>query len=223
MLERSVELLASAKCSSSVDIFGNTTLYGSMISPHDIFVVATSGVVECSHYEIIDADPMPLFLASTRVTQVDHEMIDFDATIPCEGSELEQAMALCDALHTKIEYRSGVTTAESRACESFALGAGVCQDYSHILIALCRHRGIRARYVAGLVVGTGETHAWVEIYCDGAWRGVDPTYNVLIEYGYIKLAHGRDAADCSVARGVHRGGAGHTTEVHVVVEELFDY
>ena len=60
------------------------------------------------------------------------------------------------------------------------LGCGVCQDYSHIMIALCQMSRIPARYVVGMLMGEGLSHAWVEIYDGGAWRGIDPTNHTIV-------------------------------------------
>lgn len=87
-----------------------------------------------------------------------------------------------------------VTSLDTPASEIIKTHQGVCQDYAHLMIALCRLHDIPARYVCGFMEGEGETHAWVEV-CDGnAWHGFDPTHNEEISCGYVKLAHGRDAA-----------------------------
>lgn len=221
VLEQNIDLLTSANVTGWTDIFGNRVLYGSMITPHDIFVVATNGVVDCGEYRMVDPSPSPMYRSFTSKTQASGEISQFGAVTPCEGSPLEQVIKLSQRLHSNMSYIPGVTSAESSAAESFSIGAGVCQDYAHLLISLARDRGIKARYVAGLVVGTGETHAWVEVYSDGVWYGVDPTHNVVVGEGYIKLSHGRDAGDCSVSRGTHRGAGFHTTEVKVVVTKIF--
>ncbi len=220
VVESSVDLLSSAKVSRSKDTFGNDIIYGSMQTRHNIFVVAASGAVECDTYRIADPSPSPIYIGTTHSTHLSPQMVEFCNSIECSGGELDEALAIADNLHRSIKYQSGVTSVDSSAADAFALGCGVCQDLSHMLIAMCRYRGIKSRYVAGLVVGTGETHAWVEVYSNGEWRGVDPTHNTLIEWGYIKLAHGRDASDCSVSRGVHCGVTPHTTDVKVIVEEV---
>ena len=110
-------------------------------------------------------------------------------------------------LHQDLSYEKGVTTFQTTAEEAMKLKKGVCQDYAHILIACLRQLGIPARYVCGLLLGEGATHAWVEVYDGEAWCGLDPTNRQIIEYGYLKIAHGRDAADCPVNRGVFRGVA----------------
>ncbi len=220
IVEQELHLLTPNHISRSTDVFGNNIQYGAMMDRHDLFVIASSGVVECYDYRIDDPTPKHMFLSPTPMTMCDRKMCSFESSVRRVGSSLDQAIALANALHNNMSYASGVTTIETRASESFRLGVGVCQDFAHILIAMCRKRNIFARYVAGFVGGTGETHAWVEIHCDGAWYGVDPTHNMLIVSDYIKVAHGRDALDCSVTRGVHMGTASHSTEVRVLLEEL---
>ncbi len=220
IIEQDLNLLSPTHISSSTDVFGNIIHYGSMMNRHDIFVVASSGVVECYDYRIVDPSPKQMFLAATSMTTCDRHMAAFADSISQVGSTLDQAIALANGIYTTMSYAPGVTNFETKATESFRLKVGVCQDFAHILIAMCRKRAIFARYVAGFVVGTGETHAWVEVYCDGAWYGVDPTHNLFIVSDYIKMAHGRDAADCSVTRGVHYGVAAHTTEVRVLLEPI---
>ena len=117
-------------------------------------------------------------------------------------------------------YQPGLTQSQTTAAEALALGQGVCQDYAHILLALCRAAHIPARYVIVFMEGEGATHAWVEVYDREVWWGIDPTNNRQIEFGYIKLSHGRDAEDCPVNRGVFTGTATQTAEIRVIVEEI---
>ncbi len=221
IIERDLALLSTARYATAIDPFSAMIHYGSIMSSHDLFVVASSGVVECGEYRIEEATAHPHFLTPTSMTLCDEAMAQFDRGVSGAGSALQQACSLAEAIYSRMSYTPYITTTATTAAESFALGRGVCQDFSHILLALCRRRAIFARYVAGFVVGTGETHAWVEVYDDGAWRGVDPTHNMVVESGYIKLAHGRDAADCSVIRGVHLGAAEQSTQVRVVLEQLY--
>ena len=135
-------------------------------------------------------------------------------------SALDQAVALSTWVYQHMRYQPGLTQTNTTAAEALALGQGVCQDYAHILLALCRAAQIPARYVNGFMEGEGATHAWVEVYDQAAWWGIDPTNNRQIEWGYIKLSHGRDAEDCPVNRGVFTGTATQTAEIRVIVEEL---
>ena len=96
---------------------------------------------------------------------------------------------------------------------------GVCQDYAHLMTALCRMAGMPARYVCGLMKGEGQTHAWVEVHDGQCWYAFDPTNDTAIASGYIKLAHGRDALDCPVSRGTYLGVSTEETFISVKVQE----
>ncbi len=220
--EHNMYLLTSTDVQKDLDCFGNVIHYGVFKTSHDLFVVASSGVVTCEdQYRIEDRAPLPIFTSPTHLTQTDGEISTFNKLVESgDRSPLEIALSISAHIHFYLKYESGVTTVTTTAIECFKGAKGVCQDYSHMLIAMCRERGILARYVAGFVVGTGESHAWVEVWSDGAWYGIDPTYNKLIEDGYIKLSHGRDAADCSIIRGMRRGVTNHTSQIRVIVEPI---
>lgn len=218
--ECQLHLLAPAKITNDQDVFGNNIHYGYLNEAHDIFVVASNGIAECDKYMIEESKPEGFYKAGSHLTFADKALSKFNRDIEATGNDREVALSLCEVLHNHMSYTPGSTLVSTTAAKSFELGEGVCQDFAHILISMCRERDIFARYVVGFVVGTGETHAWVEVWCDGVWWGIDPTHNRLIEEGYIKLAHGRDAADCSVIRGAKRGSSAHSTQIRVVVEEL---
>lgn len=109
---------------------------------------------------------------------------------------------------------------DTSAEEAWALGKGVCQDYAHILIALCHLSDIPARYVTGMMVGEGHSHAWVEILDHGHWYALDPTNNCIAADTYIKIGHGRTAKDCMINKGIIKGGGSQHQTVTVRVEEL---
>lgn len=125
--------------------------------------------------------------------------------------------ALSHAVHERLSYVKDVTDVTTTAAQAFALGSGVCQDFAHVLVALLRSLGIPARYVNGLIVGEGATHAWVEAHDGTRWRGIDPTHDRPIDDTYIVLSHGRDFADCAIESGVFRGGARQNQRVAVQV------
>ena len=101
--------------------------------------------------------------------------------------------SLMNAINGAMVYMPGETTIHTTAAMALSGGKGVCQDYAHILIALCRMAGIPARYVAGAMVGEGATHAWAEVWLDGVWTGADPTHCRMTDETYIKFSHGRDS------------------------------
>jgi transglutaminase-like putative cysteine protease len=116
------------------------------------------------------------------------------------------AARISDFVFERMRYVSGVTNVATTAAEAFAQGAGVCQDYAHIMIALCRLRGLAARYVSGHMIGEGGTHAWVEVVGEPAgstapvW-GFDPTHRRATTLSYLFVAAGRDYADVTPTSG----------------------
>ncbi|WP_338602534.1 transglutaminase family protein [Sulfolobus tengchongensis] len=129
--------------------------------------------------------------------------------------------AILKFVRQKIIYKSGVTTVNTTAYEAFQLGYGVCQDYTHITLALLRALGIPARYVMGVVNDNPRaTHAWVEVLTpEGTYLDIDPTRNRFYNLGYIKFAVGRDFSDVSPVIGTFvSSGRGWLKEVKVKVE-----
>ena len=123
-------------------------------------------------------------------------------------------------LRKRFTYQSGATNINTTAEEALTLGKGVCQDFAHMQIAVCRALSVPARYVVGMQEGTGETHAWVEIYDNGIWVGIDPTNHKMVNDRYLTLSHGRDFADCGINRGLFVGGGTQTQTVEASVKVL---
>lgn len=133
---------------------------------------------------------------------------------------LSRAIFLMHSLHDHFSYVQGVTTVQTTAEEAMALGKGVCQDYSHILLSLCRIEKIPCRYVVGMLIGEGLSHAWVEVCSDGRWYALDPTNNLIVDDQHIKISAGRDYHDCIVSQGVFVGRTTQTQTVAVRVKEI---
>jgi transglutaminase-like putative cysteine protease len=137
---------------------------------------------------------------------------------PPAPSVLAYGQALAQAIHTGFEYVPGSTDISTPLADFVGQRRGVCQDYAHLMLAAARARGVPARYVSGYVYagagdgthGAGATHAWVELYLPGsqAWRGFDPTNNVLVADRHVKVAVGRDYADVPPTKGLLRAAPG---------------
>ncbi|HYM95864.1 MAG TPA: transglutaminase family protein [Candidatus Sulfotelmatobacter sp.] len=113
-----------------------------------------------------------------------------------------------DWVYQSMTYRFGVTGVRTTAAQALALGAGVCQDYTHVMLALCRVCGLPARYVSGHMLGQGGTHAWVEVVLptrDGTGEGTawafDPTHASRGGLGYVTIAVGADYSDVAPTSG----------------------
>ena len=114
-------------------------------------------------------------------------------------------------MYHALRYAHGVTGSRTTATEALALGQGVCQDYAHIMIALCRLCGLPARYVSGHLLGEGGTHAWVEVLLPSADRPTeaialpfDPTHGCEASLSYLTIAVGRDYFDVAPTSGTFR-------------------
>ena len=105
-------------------------------------------------------------------------------------------------------YTKDVTGVRTTAAEAFSLRAGVCQDYAHVMLAICRALGIPARYVSGHLLGEGGTHAWIEALVPHPTRSdaliaraFDPTHGCAAGLNYITIATGRDYRDVAPTTG----------------------
>jgi transglutaminase-like putative cysteine protease len=141
-----------------------------------------------------------------------------------ESSALAFLMRAADDVRGRLEYRIGTTTVNSSVAEVLAGETGVCQDFAHVLISLCRHVGLPARYVSGYLGSVGvatASHAWVEAYIPPyGWLGVDATLGTPCTGQHVKVGVGRDYADVAVLRGTYQGGGQAELEVEVSCEAL---
>ncbi|MDP8986363.1 MAG: transglutaminase family protein [Pseudomonadota bacterium] len=141
------------------------------------------------------------------------------------------AESLMRKIHREFKYVPGSTTIRTSAIEAFETRRGVCQDFSHIMIAVLRSRGLAARYVSGYLrtlpppgadaayVGADASHAWVSVFCPPfGWIDLDPTNNLRVNCDHIVIAWGRDFGDVSPLRGVIVGGGRHRLSVRVSVQ-----
>ena len=195
----------------TVDHFGSRKLYGCISQPHNDFSVTVSGTVQTglNIFEEYTADPMTaaLFKAQTALTAPGPALLEYRQRLglaDADGS-YGKALKIMHFLHETLRYAPGATTVRETAEAAFAQGEGVCQDYAHIMLSLLRLEGIPGRYAAGMTLGEGASHAWVEALCNGYWYGFDPTNGLLVDDNYIRVSCGRDASDCAVIRGTFRG------------------
>lgn len=121
-----------------------------------------------------------------------------------QGRELELTHELNRLAHGSLQYREGVTDDETTAAQALNSGAGVCQDFAHLLIALCRARGLAARYVSGFGPAPGRMHAWVEVWVQGGWHTFDPTRGSSLDESAVAVAIGRDFRDVRPLEGSFR-------------------
>ena len=214
--------------SADKDGFGNLKISGGCQRPHDSFSYFVSGTAVVQGMIVQKCPLHPMYRYPSKYTGYGPGICSFadKVLLECRGQGAETARdrAVCAMhyLYSHFRYVPGVTDIGTTAEQALTLGKGVCQDYAHIMIAVLRRMGIPARYVNGLMIGEGATHAWVEIYTDGGWYGLDPTNDLYIDDYYIKLSHGRDYSDCVVDKGIFLGNAFQEQQIYVNVEEISD-
>ncbi|TVR91419.1 MAG: transglutaminase family protein [Spirochaetaceae bacterium] len=193
--------------STAVDYLGQEYSYGLVREDHSVFRYGLSATIRqhSSYGRRPDTVPIQIFLRSDRLTELDHKNIPWLAAFQSPDKPkdpLEWSIGAMHEITQNMIYLTGTTNYSTPAGDAVSQGSGVCQDFAHILIGLCRAHGVPARYVNGFFVGEGETHAWVEVFVQGRWYGLDPTHNRLVVQDYVPLARGRNAEDCSLNRGV---------------------
>ena len=157
---------------------------------------------------------LELFRSATELVDCSPEMARVAAALAQVDASTGQSLArIGDWVYRTMRYRPGSTGVETRASVALAGGEGVCQDYTHIMLALLRAGGIPARYVSGFIPGEGYMHAWVEALLPvragslPQWLGFDPTHNRPTDASYVAVAVGRDYADISPITGSFYGSA----------------
>jgi transglutaminase-like putative cysteine protease len=232
-----LELDPRAQLFSYPDTFGNAVYHFDVPQPHDALRIVARSAVET---ERPPALPETLDLGEwdrLRSDFVRGECFDFlkphgfvapserlAAFVESKGLDalrhrdpLTALRTLNTTLYESFGYDSDATTAESEIDVALKAGAGVCQDFAHIMLTICRGWGLPARYVSGYLFTDRKhqdrsdpdaTHAWVEVFLPSLrWVGFDPTNNVLAGERHIAVAMGRDYADVPPSRGVYKGEA----------------
>ena len=219
-----VQLSPDVPYSTGRDSFGNTQIYGWDDVEHTTFSFRITGDVYTGldrREERINEDLLAVFRHQHGLNRAGEALAAYHeelaGTLPAD--DYEKAVFLMHRLHEDFAYEKGCTDVETTAEEAWKQGRGVCQDYAHILIALLHRERIPARYVTGMIPGEGASHAWVEIAKEGFWYGIDPTNDIPVEDGYIRIGVGRDAADCLINRGIMHGGGNQSQLVRVSVDE----
>jgi transglutaminase-like putative cysteine protease len=240
------------------DAHGNWVHHFNVLAPHKRLKVEAESVVLA--HETPAAPPCTMTLADLDALEREESWVDeyFDFLAPTtfvpRMLELKQliheaelragnsaagfAQAASDVIHQKFRYVKGATHVQSSIRDSLALGAGVCQDFAHLLLAIARMRGLPARYVSGYlvpmgaagadarleeVIGGQASHAWVEIYLPGSgWAPFDPTLGNPVGLRHVRIAYGRDYGDVAPVRGVYRGQSGQRLSVDVSVRPELD-
>lgn len=169
------------------------------------------------------------FLAASSHAGIDAAITAF-AQDSVGNSAAGTATDLCNRIHRDFTYDGEATTVRTRASDAFRLKRGVCQDFSHIMIAGLRGLGIPAGYVSGFLrtippkgkprlEGADAMHAWVKVWCgrDAGWQEFDPTNGMRASNDHITVGYGRDYSDVAPIVGVLKTTGGQVGEQAVDV------
>ena len=237
-----------------VDFFGNAVVEFAIDAPHQGVEVSVQARIEKTAPSAAPAPSLPLsalanavarcrdmgpdspvhFTAASPRVPLDASMTRFAAAqITSDMTTAQAIIAVGRALHETMRFDAAATTVDTPASEAFAKRHGVCQDFSHIMIACLRGIGIPAGYVSGYLrtqppqgmprlEGADARHAWVRAWCgpNAGWLAFDPTNDRVADQSHIIVAHGRDYADVSPIRGILRGSGGQKSRQSVDVIPL---
>jgi transglutaminase-like putative cysteine protease len=211
-----LEVKPWVEVSEYTDAFGNRC--GRLFVPSGRVVFHNEAIVEdtgqpdpqvwnAPQYHVQDLpDDVLLFLLASRYCEVDSELNDVAATLfnPTPPG-WPRVQAICTFVHQHIRFNYMAARANRTALETFRERTGVCRDFVHLAITLCRCMNIPARYCTGYLGDIGvppvpypmDFSAWCEVFLGGQWYAFDPRHNVS-RIGRVLMARGRDAADAAL-------------------------
>ena len=242
VLYSNLEILPMSSHHGYVDYWGSRVTSFEILTAHKELALTATSLVEVRPrpHEHDDLSWDDLAIAVERTTETVEQLTQTRRTKPPEevaaiAREIAgRATDSCAAAHEisaaigdAVEYMQGVTAVTSTAAEAWAVRKGVCQDIAHLALGALRSVGIPARYVSGYLhpkpdaaIGetiAGESHAWVEWFCGGQWRGFDPTNLMDIGDRHVLVGRGRDYNDVPPLRGVYAGPFGSSLFVKVEI------
>ena len=169
-------------------------------------------------------DDVLLYLVSSRYC-------DSDALSPFAWSKFGQiadgsarVQAICDFVHGHIQFNYALASPRRTATDALREQVGVCRDFAHLAVALCRAMNVPARYATGYLGDIGvpvdvnpmDFSAWFEVYLDGRWWTMDARHN-RPRIGRIVMGRGRDAADVAITTAF---GVANLTHFEVITDEV---
>jgi transglutaminase-like putative cysteine protease len=234
-LEARVVTMPTAPQFNYVDYWGTQVVAFNIDRGHDALSIVGTALIDThgadarsdsSWREIDDAShTMADHLSHKLYTAPDGELSELALSMRSDRP-LQTAERIMDKVHHSLSYARDVTTVHTSAKEAFADGAGVCQDFAHLALAMTKSVGLPSRYVSGYlhpeldaVIGeevTGESHAWIEIWT-GAWWGYDPTNDCEVGQRHVAIGRGRDYSDVPPVKGIYAGSAENSMQVSVHV------
>jgi len=212
------------------DSFGNTEIV--------LFVPYVEKAIDFEAWILIErhAEQHPLhvacassiaqsFLQPSRLTQPDDALREAAHMLQDSGRQgLALAQHINEWVYDTMHYTHDATDIHTTAAQALACKRGVCQDYAHIMLTLCRLCAIPARYISGHLLGEGGTHAWVEVLVSDQNHPdmllaipLDPTHGRPADMGYLTIAVGSDYFDVAPTSGTFRAAYSGQLSAHKTV------
>jgi transglutaminase-like putative cysteine protease len=237
-----IETRPDARMLRYVDYWGTAVHAFDVHVPHTELVVTASSVVETSGpaaappavgWDALD-DPRTLdrhaeLLIPSRYVIAEPEVTEVGLELRAAHPPAEAGRRAVGWVHDTLDYVRGQTRVSTTSAEARAGGKGVCQDFSHLALAVLRAAGLPARYVSGyLMPGSGadldspvraESHAWVELWA-GAWLALDPSNLSEVAERHVLVGRGRDYADVRPLAGIYSGPPAQALGVTVELTRL---
>jgi transglutaminase-like putative cysteine protease len=235
-----LKVLPSTRLNHYHDFYSNIVHHFEIAEPHSALQVESELRVAMHPPPslALDATPWPLarigegsndtrcheFLSASRFVDLEPETwrLAVEAT-DSKKDTWQAALALMGYVHGHLTYVSNSTNVHTHSRDVLKDRRGVCQDFAHVMIGLCRTLKIPALYVSGYLATeiASATHAWTEVYIPGlGWRGLDPTHNRQTDAQYVKIAVGRDYADVPPVSGTYKGTIDRQLAVEVKIEAV---
>ena len=197
------------------DRLGNVVNRVRVTAPHNELIIAATGRV-CLNDRTPAVDDAPLaslaygldaqeFLTASQLADPESVRATAREAAGSADTLLETVGAVVRWVHDNIRYERGNTSVNTTAADVLESRSGVCQDMTHLGLAMLRAHGVPARYVSGLLTRQpGETHAWLEfLHPERGWLPADPTRGITELNGtdYLKFAVGRDYSEVPPVSG----------------------
>jgi transglutaminase-like putative cysteine protease len=212
-----------ARLTTHEDEFGNLRHTVDFVDPTDALDVTVRAEVETidAPEPAVEAPSPDLYLQPSARAPFAPELDEF--IVPQGSGHLAYAWEVMAEIAERFAYEVGFTDVADTALDLLHTGRGVCQDFSHLMLAVLRRQGVPARYVSGYLAAVeGDaiataSHAWVQVLDGGAWYGFDPANNARQDERYVVTAVGRDYDDVPPIRGTYFGHAEErwSTEVRI--------
>ena len=233
----SLDLSPHARQFPYTDYFGNTVHFFTIPVRHRrLSLISRSVVQTLPARQLAEDGPVPMGPHTGALW----EYLQFDGPV-CRHPELfdwadrfgeiaelmPRLEALNHHIHEHFEYKPKTTSVDSTVADVLSGGSGVCQDFAHLMIGVCRAMRLPARYVSGYIFtnrasgvrGQDASHAWCQVHLPGwGWLALDPTNDLLVDERYVEVAVGRDYRDVPPTKGIYRGSAAEAMSVAVHTE-----